>query len=79
MKGKITIIGVVVALVTGAFAIGWLYFRANPEAWDEFLAEMNSDSASSPSPRPVSRPSRTGSGLQASGSIEAEEITVATR
>ena len=58
MKKNITILAVVVALIAGAAGIGWGYFRLNPAAWDDFVGETTSSTASS-------------------GTIEAEEITVA--
>lgn len=79
MKQKVTITGIVVALILGAVAVGWLYYRANPAAWEAFMAEMSgkSDGGSAPS-RPVSQPVRRSAGaLLASGTIEAEAVTVA--
>ena len=82
MKQAITIILVVVGLIAGAFAIGWLYYRANPDEWAAFQAEMAGEerttTSSSSEPRSVIRPERSASGdLMASGNIEAEEVTVA--
>jgi multidrug efflux pump subunit AcrA (membrane-fusion protein) len=79
MKQKVTIIGIVVALILGAVAVGWLYYRANPAAWEAFTAEMSGQSGGSSAPsRPASQPVRRSSGsLLASGTIEAEEVTVA--
>ena len=79
MKRTITIIGIVVALIVGAVAVGWIYYRANPGAWETFVAEMNGESSSRPSsaPRPVVQPSRRSGALIASGSIETEEVTIA--
>jgi multidrug resistance efflux pump len=75
MKRNIIILAIVIAIIAGAVGVGWLYFRSNPAAWDDFLAEMEGDASSAP--QPVKRPARTGEGLVASGSIEAEEITIA--
>jgi multidrug efflux pump subunit AcrA (membrane-fusion protein) len=79
MKQKVAIMGIVVALIVGAVAVGWLYYRANPAAWEAFVAEMNGESSSVSAPsRPVSQPVRRSTGaLLASGTIEAEEVTVA--
>ena len=79
MKQKVTIIGIVLALILGAVAVGWLYYRANPAAWGAFVAEMSGEAGGNPAPsRPVSQPVRRSSGaLLASGAIEAEEVTVA--
>ncbi|MCP5099484.1 MAG: HlyD family efflux transporter periplasmic adaptor subunit [Chloroflexi bacterium] len=81
MKKPITIIGIIVALIAVTVGVGWVYYRANPDAWDAFVAEMNGEgggtAVSSSQPRPVSRPSRQAGTLIASGSIETEEITVA--
>jgi HlyD family secretion protein len=77
MKRKLGILAVAVALVAGAAGIGWLYFRLNPAAWDDFVAEMRGETTSSAAPRPVQRPARKAGGLFASGAIEAEEVTVA--
>jgi HlyD family secretion protein len=82
MKRTLTIILVVIGLIVGAFAIGWLYYRANPDEWTSFQAEMageeRSTTSSSSASRPVIRPDRKASGdLIASGNIEAEEVTVA--
>ena len=40
MKQKLVIAVVVILLVVGAVGAAWLYFRFNPGAWDEFMAEM---------------------------------------
>lgn len=81
MKRTITIILIVVGLIAGAIAIGWLYYRANPDEWTAFQAEMAGEeraSTSSSAPRPVIRPDHQASGdLMASGNIEAEEVTIA--
>ncbi len=75
MKRNVTILAIVIAIIAGAVGVGWLYFRSNPAAWDDFLAEMEGETSSAP--QPAKRPARTGEGLVASGSIEAEEITIA--
>ena len=79
MKGNSKIILGVVALILGAVLIGWLYFQLSPGAWDDFMAEMAGESTTSrPEAQPVARrPARRAEGLVASGSIEAEEVTVA--
>jgi multidrug resistance efflux pump len=77
MKRKLGIITVVIALILGAVGIGWAYFRLNPAAWDDFVAEMRGETANSAALRPVKRPARKAGGLFASGTIEAEEVTVA--
>lgn len=76
MKKNLSILAIVIALVAGATGIGWLYFRANPAAWDSFVAEMGGETGGT-SPEPARRQPRKGEGLVASGSIEAEEITIA--
>ncbi|KAA3664248.1 MAG: biotin/lipoyl-binding protein, partial [Chloroflexi bacterium] len=78
MKRTITIIGIVVALIVGAVAVGWVYYRANPDAWETFVAEMSGESTSSPSTsRPIVQPSRRSGVLLASGAIETEEVIIA--
>jgi multidrug resistance efflux pump len=79
MTQRTKIIIGVVALILGAVAIGWLYFQLSPDAWDDFLADMSGDGAASrPAAEPVvRRPSRNAGDLLASGSIEAEEVTLA--
>jgi HlyD family secretion protein len=77
MKRKLGIIAIVIALVGGAVGIGWVYFRLNPAAWDEFVAEMQGETAGSAAPRPIKRPAGKSGALTASGTIEAEELTVA--
>ncbi len=79
MSQRTKIIIGVVALILGAVAIGWLYFQLSPEAWDDFMADMSGDGATSrPAAQPVARrPSRSSGDLLASGSIEAEEVTLA--
>ncbi len=64
MKRKLGIIAVVIALIGGAAGIGWLYFRRNPAAWQQVSAQVA-----------LAKPQT--SGLTTSGSIEAEEVTVA--
>jgi multidrug resistance efflux pump len=77
MRQKLVPIVIIAVLVIGAVGGTWLYFSLNPTAWDEFVAEMQGDSAVSTAPRPAKRPSRRTTGLLASGNIEAEEVSVA--
>ena len=79
MSQRTKIIIGVVALIVGAVAVGWLYFQLSPNAWDDFVAEMGGDTSSpQPAAQPVvQRPARSGGTLMASGSIEAEELTLA--
>ena len=79
MSQTTKIIAGVVALIVGAIAVGWIYFQLSPDAWEQFTAEMAGEGGST---RPeaqtvVRRPSRTEGELMASGSIEAEDVTVA--
>ena len=64
--------------VAAATGIGWLYFRANPEAWEAFLAEMEGEPAAVAPARRTQAP-RPGDGLAASGNIEAEQVTIAAQ
>jgi len=77
MRRKLGIIAVVIALIAGAAGIGWLYFRLNPAAWDDFVAEVRGETTSSAASSPAKRPARKSGKLLASGTIEAEEVTVA--
>jgi HlyD family secretion protein len=77
MRQKLGIVAIVVALIVGAVGVGWLYFRLNPAAWDEFVAEMQGDTSVSAAPRPAKRPARKSGAFVASGTIEAEDVTVA--
>lgn len=77
MKRKLGITAIVVAFIASAVGIGWLYFRLNPAAWDEFVAEMRGETTSSVASRLLKRPAGRSGGLFASGTIEAEEVTVA--
>ena len=77
MKRTITIVGIIVALIVGAVAVGWVYYRANPGAWKTFVAEMSGETTpGSSAPRPVVQPSRRSGVLLASGAIETEEVTI---
>ncbi len=78
MKEKTRIVAIVFALVAGAVMIGWLYFRANPAAWDDFLAEMGAGTDERPAPSMSSQTPRKSGDLVASGNIEAEEVAVAS-
>lgn len=77
MKKTIITLLIVIILIAAAVSAGWLYFRANPDAWAGFQAELAGEKGSS-SPKPVQKTTRNTGGLTASGSIEAEEITVST-
>ena len=77
MKRKLVVIAIIIILIAGTVGTGWLYFGLNPGAWTEFMAEMQGDTAGSTAPRPVQRLARRSTGLVASGSIEAEEVSVA--
>ena len=79
MNQTTRIIAGVAALIIGAVAIGWIYFQLSPDAWDEFTAEMAGESTQSrPDTQPdIRRPASRAGDLIASGSIEAEEVTVA--
>ncbi|MBN1315082.1 MAG: biotin/lipoyl-binding protein, partial [Anaerolineales bacterium] len=68
---------VIIVLIAAAVGIGWLYFRANPEAWANLQAELAGEQTSS-APKPAQKTTRRTGGLVASGAIEAEEITVST-
>jgi len=76
MKRPLLIGLAVVVLIAGAAAIGWLYYQANPDEWDKFTEDMGGDSSSSSAPNPARRPSGKEGELQASGSIEANEIAI---
>ncbi len=79
MSQRTKTIAGVLALIFGALAIGWIYFQLSPDAWDHFLAEMSGETTGTrPDTGPVARrPVRRTGELIASGSIEAEEVTVA--
>lgn len=79
MKQKLIIPIIVITLILGATAVAWAYYRANPEEWDAFVAELNGEgtTARPESSRPVNRPARSSGALLASGNIEAEDVTVA--
>jgi HlyD family secretion protein len=65
-------------LVAGAVTLGVVYYQANPGDWDSFLAEMKGESSAGSEPRPVKRTSRNDDALEASGTIEVNEITIST-
>jgi multidrug resistance efflux pump len=79
MSQRTKIIVGVVALLVGAVAVGWLYFQLSPDAWDDFMSDMSGDTAGPrPEAQPVVRQTSSSEGdLLASGSIEAEEVTLA--
>jgi len=76
MKRTISILAIIVALIVGAVGIGWVYFRLNPAAWDEFVAQIQGETTTGTAPRPVRRPAGKTGGLVASGTIEAEEVMI---
>ncbi len=78
MKRKLGIVAVIIALVAGAVGIGWLYFSLNPAAWQDFVAEMQGETTGRTAPRPAQRSARKAGALTASGTIEAEEVMLAT-
>jgi HlyD family secretion protein len=78
MKRTPLIVLAIVGLIAAAVAIGWLYYQANPEEWDSFLEDMGGDSQASSALKPVKRSSRSDDELQASGSIEANEVILST-
>jgi len=73
---KIGVIAIVVALIGGAVGVGWLYFHLNPAAWDG-LVTTRGEMTSSAAPHLVKRLVPRSGALFASGTIEAEEVTVA--
>ena len=78
MSQRMKIIAGALALILGAVATGWLYFQLSPGAWEQFMAEMEGETAAQPENRPaVRRPTRRSGSLVASGNIEAEKVTVA--
>jgi HlyD family secretion protein len=77
MKRPVVIVAIALGLVAAATAIGWLYFRLDPAAWEQFKAALRGDQAPVSAPRPVRQISPSG-GLVASGTIEAETLTVAS-
>jgi HlyD family secretion protein len=79
MNQRTKTIAGVAALVIGAVAIGFIYFQLSPNAWDDFTAEMAGEPTQSRSQEQpiIRRPARSAADLVASGSIEAEEVTVA--
>ncbi|MFO7918615.1 MAG: HlyD family efflux transporter periplasmic adaptor subunit [Anaerolineae bacterium] len=78
MKRPVVIVAVVVALIVGAVAVGWLYFRLTPGAWESFLAQMQQEEGVGTGRSSVGRPRSRDEELTASGNIEGEEITVAS-
>ena len=79
MNQRTKTIAGVAALILGAVAIGFIYFQLSPNAWDDFTAEMAGESTQSRTEQQpiIRRPARRAGDLIASGSIEAEEVTVA--
>lgn len=78
MKRTPIVIAAVVVLLAGAVALGWIYYQANPDEWDSFLDEMGGDTSSSTAPKPEKRPARNQDELEASGSVETNEIILST-
>ena len=78
MKRTLVTLAIIIALIVGAVAIGWLYFRANPDAWDDFSAQMQGEQTGGIPARPARREIGGAGELVASGTIEAEQITVAS-
>ena len=81
-KRLIVTAGAVMALIVGAIAVGWIYYRLNPEEWSALTADLSGAGSDRPAPRPavennVRRQTTTAGALRASGNIEAEEITLA--
>lgn len=73
------IVGIVAALlIMGAVAVGWFYYQANPDEWDNFVSEMGGETSTSSAPKFVKRQSSNEDELQASGAIEVEEIILST-
>ncbi len=77
MKRKLGIIISAIALVAVTVGAGWLYFGLNPTAWTDFVAEMQGENPSFTAPRPVNRSVRKSARLVASGSVDAEKVSVA--
>lgn len=78
MKRTGLIVILVAGLIVGGLVVGWLYYRANPDEWQSFLDEMGGETSASTAPK-VAKPNTRGKdGLQASGSIEVEEITISS-
>lgn len=78
MKRSLFVVLAIVVLVAGAAAVGWIYYQANPEEWDSFWDEMGGEASTSSAPKPVKRSSRNEDELEASGSMEANEIILST-
>ncbi|MGB3715078.1 MAG: efflux RND transporter periplasmic adaptor subunit [Candidatus Promineifilaceae bacterium] len=78
MKRTPFIVLAIIGLFAAAVAIGWFYYQANPEEWDSFLNEMGGESSASSAPKPVKQSSRSEDDLQASGSIEVNEVILST-
>lgn len=82
-KRVIIIVAVVIGLIAGAVAIGWIYYSLNPTAWTELTAELSGEASDSPAPRPapseVRRPALSLGALRASGNIETDEVTLAAQ
>ena len=78
MKRPVITILIVVTLILSAVGAGWLYYQANPDEWDAFVAELSGEETASSTPSRANRPTVRSGGLIASGNIEADEVIVAT-
>jgi len=78
-KRLVIIIAVVLGIIVGAFAIGWIYYRLNPDELSALSAELSGEGEDSPAPRVVRRPALSVGGLKASGNIEADEVSIAAQ
>ncbi len=76
-KRVVIIVVAVVGLIVGAFAIGWLYYRFNPDEWTTLTADLSGEGENTSGPRIVRRPALSTGGLKASGNIETDEVTIA--
>jgi len=68
----------IIVLIVIAVGVGLIYYQANPEEWEAFVAEMSGDESTRPKPNEQKSEERDAEGMQASGSIEVEEISIAS-